>query len=378
MNRNRLYLLVFLILFLLSSSFFYSTNLAAMEAGEDEGVEDYYRAQVLTVEDIEHDNDFVELEQVARVVLISGPLEGDIVDINNLYISSSNYANVYLEEGTELVIAAYRQDGQINYFLQDIVRDRGLLYLTIIFIVLILLVGLLQGLKTLITLALSAIVIFQGMLPLLLAGYSPIPVASMAAILIIVVILVIIGGFNSKSFAAIVGTSVGVLIAGLLAYYIGNISHLTGLSSSEAQMLLTGDLPIDIRGLLFAGIIIGSLGAITDVGMSVASTAEQIKKANPDMGFRELTIASFNVGRDIMGTMANTLILAYVGGSIHLLLLIQRYEVNWLRIINMDMIATEIVRGLAGSIGLIISIPITALVSGYFISKKKISLSERV
>ncbi|MEJ6952476.1 YibE/F family protein [Natronospora cellulosivora (SeqCode)] len=375
--RKKKFALFFLLLLLLTS-FSFILNANVYQGATDEGVEDYYRGRVVSVVNIDQGSDFIALEQNAEVLLLSGPDEGRIIEINNLFISDARYTNIYLEEGTEVVIAAYRQGGQVNFYLQDIVRDRGLLYLAIGFVVLLLLVGLMQGLKTIITLAITAFVIFQGMLPLLLEGYSPIPVASIAAVLIIFVILIIIGGFNAKSFAAIIGTSVGVLIAGIVAYYIGHVSHLTGLSSSEAQMLLTGDFLIDIRGLLFAGIIIGSLGAITDVGMSVASAAEQIKEANPEMGFTGLTTAAFKVGRDIMGTMANTLILAYVGGSIHLLLLIQRYEVNWLRIINMDMIATEVVRGLAGSIGLIISIPITAVVAGYMMSKKKVSLSDKV
>ncbi|MFW6264710.1 MAG: YibE/F family protein [Bacillota bacterium] len=367
---RKIFFLLFLI-GLLSFSFL-------LTADVNEGVEDYYRARVISVENVEQDSDFITLEQNAKVVLLNGPHEGTVVEVNNLFVNDRVYTNIYLEEGTEVIIAAYGQDGETNFYLQDISRDRGLLYLAIVFVVLILLIGLKQGFKTLITLAITAFVIFKGMIPLLLAGYSPIPVASIAAVLIIVVILVIIGGINYKSLAAIIGTSSGVIIAGLLAYYIGDISHLTGLGSDEAQMLLTGDIQVDIRGLLFAGIIIGSLGAITAVGMSIASSAEQIKEANPEMGFSALSEAALKVGRDIMGTMSNTLILAYVGGSIHLLLLIQVYEVNWLRIINMDMIATEVVRGLAGSIGLIISIPITAVIAGYLMSKKEIALSDRI
>ena len=360
--KRKKYIVIFTIFFIIFSSFIFIVS-------AEDGVENYYRGRVISVVDIEQESDFFALEQQAEVLLTSGAHEGTLINIKNLFIEERHYTAIYLEEGTEVVIVAYRQDGQVNFYLQDIARDRGLLYLAIGFVVLILLVGMMQGVKTLLTLGITAFIIFKGMIPLLLAGYSPIPVATIAAFLIIFVILIIIGGVNSKSFAAIIGTSVGVLSAGIIAYYIGEISHLTGFSSSEAQMLVTGDFPIDIRGLLFAGIIIGSLGAITDVGMSVASAAEQVKEANPDIGFSGLMGAAFKVGRDIMGTMANTLILAYVGGSIHLLLLFQRYEVSWLRTINMDLIATEVVRGLAGSMGLIISIPITALVAGYLMSK---------
>ncbi|HSW36518.1 MAG TPA: YibE/F family protein, partial [Candidatus Limnocylindrales bacterium] len=122
---------------------------------------------------------------------------------------------------------------------------------------------------------------------------------------------------------------------------------------------------------LFAGIIVGSLGAMTDIGMSVSSAATEIKRACPNIRFRELTVSALNVGRDVMGTMANTLILAYVGASIPMLLLVMGYQIDWLKVINMDMIATEFVRGIAGSIGVVMAVPITAVLAGFFLTSKK-------
>lgn len=208
-------------------------------------------------------------------------------------------------------------------------------------------------------------------LPLLLQGYEPIPVATLSAIAIIVFTLLVIGGLNAKTFSAIVGTVCGVSVAGLLALWVGEISHLTGFSSEEAQMLFFMEQTINIRGLLFAGIIIGSLGAVTDVGMSVASAASEISCVNPQIRPYQLTRAALNVGRDIMGTMSNTLVLAYVGGAMPLLLLLVGYEMEWLKIINLDLIATEFVRGIAGTIGLIASIPVTAAIAGFLMGNKK-------
>ncbi len=194
--------------------------------------------------------------------------------------------------------------------------------------------------------------------------------ATLSAIVIIIFTLLVIGGLRAKSVAAIVGTVSGVTVAGILALWVGEISSLTGFSSEEARMLVFMEHQINVRGLLFAGIIIGSLGAVTDVGMSVASAASEISGADPRIKPYQLIRAGMNVGRDIMGTMSNTLVLAYAGGAMPLLLLLVGYEMEWMKIINMDLVATEFVRGIAGSIGLIISIPVTAIVAGFLMGSR--------
>ena len=326
--------------------------------------EEYYRGRVLEVHNLTHQTDFASLEQVARVEITGGPYQGEVVTVDNYYDERNARLNIKLEEGQRVILVAFFHEDEVNFYLQDLARDRSLIFLLVIFIALLLIIGARQGLKTILTLGLTGLLVIKVMFPLLLAGYSPVPVAALISVVIIFTILLIIGGFNRKSLAAIVGTSAGVLVAGVLALYAGNAAHLTGFIGEEAQMLLLGDADFDIQGLLFAGIIIGSLGAVTDVGMSIASAAEQIKAANPQISFSELTWAALNVGRDIMGTMANTLILAYAGGAIHLLLLLMRFENSWLKIINLDFMATEVVRGLAGSIGLLVSIPVTAFIAG--------------
>ncbi|MFW6287842.1 MAG: YibE/F family protein [bacterium] len=333
--------------------------------------EEYYRGIVVSVTSEEGEGHLYDsIEQTAEVEITTGPHKDKIVSINNLYVENRQHLNIILEKGMRVIVGVDQIDGRPEFFLQDVARDRGLIYLVAGFIILLLIVGRLKGLKTLISLFFTGFIIVKVIFPLLLQGYSPILVAVLSAIVIIIFIMIIVGGFNYKSLAAIIGTSVGVIIAGILAYVLGEISYLTGFSSSEAQILLSGEFNIDIRGLLFAGIIIGSLGAITDVAMSISSTTVEIIEANPFISSRDLMISSFNVGRDIMGTMSNTLILAYVGGSMHLLLALMRFEISWLRIINTDMIATEVVRGLAGSIGLIVAIPVTALVSAELMAKR--------
>ncbi len=332
----------------------------------------YFRGKVISVQDIAPSHPFATLEQKAEVLITSGPFRGQSVSIMSTYIENDYFLNIYLGKGTEIILIASVEDGEIKEaYLHDLARDRGLYYLLMLFALVVLLVGKMQGLKTLITLLFTGVVIIKVILPLLLQGYEPIPVTTLSAIVIIVFTLLVIGGVNAKTLSAIIGTVCGVTVAGLLALWVGEISHLTGFSSEEAQMLYFMEQEINIRGLLFAGIIIGSIGAVTDVGMSVASATAEISCVNPRIGPYQLTRAALNVGRDIMGTMSNTLVLAYTGSALPLLLLLVGYEMEWLKIINLDLIATEFVRGIAGSIGLIISIPVTAAVAGFLMSKKK-------
>ena len=332
----------------------------------------FYRGRVVSVTDHDPRDFFATLDQQAEVEITDGPFRGEKVFIDNTYIEDDFYLNLYLEEGMRIILAVNEEGGIIkDAYLHDVAREHGLYFLLVIFILLLLLVGRFQGVKTIITLGFTGLVIVRVILPLLLQGYEPIPVVTVAAVGIIVFTLVVIGGFNAKSFSAIVGTVCGVALAGVLALWVGEMSHLTGFSSEEAQMIYFMEQTINIRGLLFAGIIVGSLGAVTDVGMSVASAAAEVREANPRISTLELTRSALNVGRDIMGTMSNTLVLAYVGGAIPLLLLLTGYEMEWLEIINLDLIATEFVRGIAGSIGLIVSIPVTAVIAGLLMGKKQ-------
>jgi len=158
-----------------------------------------------------------------------------------------------------------------------------------------------------------------------------------------------------------------------LAFVVGNAAYLTGFSSEEAAMLLY--IPqaanLDIKGLLFAGIIIGALGASMDVSMSIASAVEEVKRVCPELGIWGLFQSGMNVGRDVMGTMANTLILAYTGSSLQLILIFMAYKESLLKIFNLDMIASEVVRALSGSIGMIMVIPLTSIIAAVLFGRKK-------
>jgi len=341
---------------------------------EEDVEEHYYRARVLHVEETHEDRHdyYTVIEQEVLVELTSGPFAGKELEILNTFFEGDPVYDFILEEGQEVIVVTLGEEGSFEQvYVQDLARDRGVYYLLGVFALVLLLVGRMKGLKTLITLAVTIFLIFQFLLPLLLLGYSPIPLAVVMAAMAITFTLFVIGGLNLKSLVAILGTISGVIVAGLMAFWAGSIARLTGFGSHEAQMLYFLDQTIDFRGLLFAGIIIGSLGAITDIGMSVASAAAEIRQASPGISSRDLFKGSLNVGRDVMGTMANTLIMAYVGAATPMLLLVMGYEMDWLKVINMDIIATEFVRGAAGSIGLIAAVPVTALLAARLLAGKR-------
>ncbi|MBF8982433.1 YibE/F family protein [Lutibacter sp. B2] len=333
-------------------------------------------AIVMSAEKIEEQMNSVEpIEQTQQVKLeiTSGKYKGESFEIIN--VLSGNYAfDIPVKVGDKVVVVIEElEDYNIQVSIVEYVRKDYIVYLCIVFVILILLVGRMKGLKATITLALTMFAIVKILLPMILKGVNPIPITILIAVGITIITMFIIGGFNSKSIAAIAGTTGGVLTAGLIAYWIGSKVRLTGLGSEEATMLLyiPQGVKFNFRSLLFSGIIIGSLGAVMDIGMSIASAMEEIYKANQDMTRKELFTSGMNVGKDVMGTMTNTLILAYTGSSIPLLLLFMAYETSMIKILNLDMVATEIIRSLAGSIGLILTIPITALVASTLMKSKK-------
>ena len=336
----------------------------------NEQEEYYYRGIVLAVE--ESPSEESGLVQQVTVKLTSGPFKNEVVTILNYYLPEQSFYDFRVQEGMRVILVTFEEGetpGEI--YLHDLARDRGAYFLVGLFVLLLLLVGRAQGLKTLITLIVTVLLVMLFLLPNLLKGHNPIILAVITATLVVIFTLVVIAGLNFKALAAIVGTICGVFTAGLLAYMVGGFCHLTGFDTHEAQMLYyLSDKIIDVRGLLFAGIIIGSLGAITDIGISVASAAAEVKTANPEITSRELVMSAMNVGRDVLGTMSNTLILAYAGAATPMLLLMTSYQNSWLKIMNLDLIATELVRGMAGSIGLVVAVPVTAILSGYFMGKK--------
>ncbi|HSH34909.1 YibE/F family protein [Schnuerera sp.] len=333
------------------------------------------RALILEAEEgeiVEEIEGMLSQVQYVKLKIISGKYKDQIFDVEN-HLSNNLAYDILVKEGDKVVVGIEEySDDTLEVYISDYARQSHIFYLLGVFILLIVFIGRKKGVKAVLTLAFTIFMIMKVLLPLMLKGINPIPISVLVSIIVTIITIFIIGGVNNKSISAIIGTSSGVIIAGFIAYFVGSNVRLTGLSAEEATMLMyiPQGVNFDFRSLLFSGIILGALGAIMDVGMSIASSIEEIHNANTSLTKKELFNSGMNVGKDIMGTMTNTLILAYTGSSIPLLLLFMAYETSMIKIINLDIIATEIVRSLSGSIGLVLTIPLTAFISTILIKKK--------
>ncbi len=308
--------------------------------------------------------------QLLRVAITSGRYRGETVVVEHFKSGHPVY-DVSVSAGDGVLLLLQVEGGRLGpVFIEAPLRQPQLVWLALGFILALVAAGGKKGLKAVLSLALMVLVVVKVLLPLLLKGFSPIPLTVLVAVVVSAVVLMAIGGPTRKTLVATIGTTGGVTAAGLLAMKVGAAARLTGLSAEEAQMLLfiPQGTDFDFRGLLFAGIIIGALGAVMDVGMSVASAMAELKRVDPAASPRQLFTSGMNVGRDVMGTMSNTLILAYTGGAIPLMLLFMAYDTPLTYIVNLDLIATEVVRALSGSIGLVLAIPITALAGAYVLT----------
>ena len=277
--------------------------------------------------------------------------------------------------GDKLLIRATEEsNGKIETVkIQEKVRDTQVYLIVGLFVTLLLIIGGFNGFKTLISLVIAVAMIFFGYIPLIIKGINPILASLGISIPVVIITLIIISGKNIKTLVAIIGTSLGVIISGILAFVFGNFAHLTGLAddSSISLAYIPQFRNLDYKGILFGTILMGAIGAIMDVAISIASALYEINELDSNISKKNMIISGMNIGKDMMGSMSNTLILAYVGTTLHLIVLFIVYRIRFVEIINLDSIATEIIRAMAGSIGLIITIPVTVVIGTAIYKKKK-------
>lgn len=353
--------LVLMALFLISSTFGTMNESDNIESQENLNIQ-YEKATVKHVE--KAIDEYGQGYQAVTLVMDSGELKDKVVVVDN-YLPQNLAYRIEVDTGDRVIVAIDNTGLNEQLYISDFYRNHVLLYLVIAFLVLLLIIGKTKGLKSMITITLTMVLVFKVLIPGILSGQNPLFLSIGISAIITMITICIVSGLNTKSLAAIIGTVSGVIIAALISIIIGNMITITGMMPDEAAKLLflPNDIAANFKNLLFSGIIIGALGAVMDIAMSIASAIYEIYLANKNQSKKTLFKAGMAVGHDIMGTMSNTLILAYTGSSIPLLLLLSASGEKFLSITNMDIVATEIIRSLAGSIGLILTIPITAYVS---------------
>ena len=342
---------------------------------EDSGVE-FETARVLSVLE---DNTAVdeETENVKKgdttleVELLTGRYKGDVCKVTNYY---SALYNVDVSKG-DRVSVRIDTTGEHEYSVSIYNYDRVPLVigLVIVFAIVLIALGGKQGLKAFLGLVYTVLVIVFVLLPLTLKGVAPIPLTIAIVFITSAVCYLLIGGLQKKTIAAALGSLAGVLIAALLgamAAYIGGVTTFQ-MDEAEVLLLVKSSYPIQLRGLFISSILIAAIGAVMDIAMSISSAIGEVHEANAKLGFKELFAAGMNIGRDAMGTMANTLVLAYVGGALNMMVLIYSYGVSFIQLVNTDFVAIEMIRAIAGSIGIIGTVPCVSAIAAKLYSLDK-------
>lgn len=306
--------------------------------------------------------------QVVDVEIREGPASGTTFTIDT---GVEDYPPFRAGDGV-LVGSALMGDGETMYFVADFARGAPLLLLFAFFVAIVVGVGRWHGFRSLIGLGLSLVIIVVFVVPAILAGENPFFVAVVGAFAIMVITLYLAHGFTIKTTSALVGTAAALALTAILGVIFVAASQLTGLASDEAvlaRFAVEGGL--DLRGLILAGLVIGALGVLDDVTVSQASTVFAVHSANPEQTWSEVFRRAMNVGRDHIASVVNTLVLAYVGAALPLIVLFSIGGLPMGEALNTEIVAEEIVRTFVGSIGLVAAVPFTTALATYVAVRKK-------
>ena len=308
-------------------------------------------------------------EQKVRVRMLTGVRKGEELDIT----SSSGYLfGAACKPGMKVIVMqSVAGDSTVaSVYTQD---REGVIYIcALIYLLVLCLIGGKQGIKGCLGLGFTFFCVIFVYLPLVYLKYSPFWTAVFVCFITTLVTMYLIGGPTRKTCAATLGTLVGVILAGVSAWCFSKASGISGYNVSDIETLMTlwNTNRIQVGGLLFSGLLISCLGAVMDVAMSISSAIDEIYRQNLSLSRKELFKAGLRVGRDMMGTDSNTLILAFAGSSVSTLLLEYSYNLPYQQIINSNNIGIAIMQGLAGSFGIVLSVPFTVLICTILFHKK--------
>ena len=308
-------------------------------------------------------------EQKVRVRMLTGVRKGEELDIT----SSSGYLfGAACKPGMKVIVmqSVAGESTVASVYTQD---REGVIYIfALIYLLVLCLIGGKQGIKGCLGLVFTFFCVIFVYLPLVYLKYSPFLTAVFVCFITTLVTMYLIGGPTRKTCAATLGTLVGVILAGVSAWCFSKASGISGYNVSDIETLMTlwNTNRIQVGGLLFSGLLISCLGAVMDVAMSISSAIDEIYRQNLSLSRKELFKAGLRVGRDMMGTDSNTLILAFAGSSVSTLLLDYSYNLPYQQIINSNNIGIAIMQGLAGSFGIVLSVPFTVLICTILFHKK--------
>lgn len=316
--------------------------------------------------------------EVYTVRFLSGSFRDQVKEISS-EVGSNPYGLQPRKGDKIIVLQQSALEGEANFYIESYDRRGALFWLVVLFaLVLILLAGW-QGAKVVLSIGISVLLILYVLIPSFIHGVNPVPLAIGLGGLFTLISSGLSVGWNKKTYVTVVGTMGGALVAYVISLIFANWAHLNGLATEEDRLFFEKNPMLNAKGLLFAGIIIASVGVVEDVAVSIASGVSEVKRVNPRASFRDLFVSGMAIGNDHMGALANTLVYAYVGASLSTLLLYQQFGGSWLKFVNFDAVVDEVIRSLAGTIGLVFTVPITALLAAWTMQKRTIQQeAERV
>lgn len=269
--------------------------------------------------------------------------------------------------GDNILIAHYDTGNNLGerWNFSDYTRSDGLIWLGVAFLICVLIFGGIKGLNTILTLGFTCLAIVLVYVPSIINGYNVYISSIVVSIYIIFMTLLLVNGFSKKTFCAIIGNIGGLAVAGGLTLFMESSLHLTGVTDDNSfyLMLITEPSVIDLKGIIFGAILIGALGATMDVAMTIASSLHELAENMDNPNFKTMVKSGFNIGRDAMSTMTNTLVLAYIGSSLSTVVLIMSGDQDLMTIFNKEMIVVEVIQSLVGSMGILFAIPATTVLA---------------
>lgn len=301
---------------------------------------------------------------------------GDTAEV--LMLQDPKSQGITYEVGdTVLVLESPQAQGDISAYIVDVIRTPMLIWLAALFAVVVIAVGRFHGFLSIIGMLYSFLIIGQFIVPNIIRGNDPVFISLMGGMLISPVTFYLSHGIKWKTTIAILGTIAALAVTGGLAAAFISLGKLSGADSDEAMFVQTlMNLDIDLRSLLLAGMIIGSLGILDDITVSQAAIVAKLVKTNPSMKIQEVFVHAMDIGRDHITSLVNTLILIYAGASLPLFLLFINSDLGFEAVLSTEIVATEVVRMLVGSIGLVLAVPITTMIACSVFARQK-SLFEK-
>ena len=301
--------------------------------------------------------------QELEIRIQTGAHKNEVMSLTN-YMSA--LFNVDLKKGDSIIVRIMTdEDGAYYASLFNYNRGRVLGVFVLLFFVLLAVLGGKKGLGALLGLLFTLGCIWLILIPCLIRGIPAVPVTVGIIAVTAAGGLIFLNGFSEKTLCSVLGCVIGVVAAGGIAAAVGAATPMNGFNMSEAENLLLygADKGLKISGLLVCGVLISALGAVMDVALGIASAVWELHEQNPALTARQLFRSGLHIGQDAMGTMANTLILAFAGSSLNMLILVQTYEIPFLQLINTDYICIEVIQSIAGAMGILLTVPIVAFIS---------------